>query len=339
MVETGFMINPNYSLTKTIRKDGTILVKEMFKYGLIDENNCIYLKCIYDAISLFSNNYAEVVSNGKIGLVNIGGHIVLECKYNAISEFDENNLARVSYNGMEGLFSSLGMWLIEPVCPIIYPAYRDKYVVCKNEQFEGTDEGKVYKNDYSKYRRGDFYYLRDYDRFNKNNIYRKLILPKGKYGVIDSCGNTIVDYEYDSIFPFEDGLALVVKENRMGAIDEFGTEIIPVIYDKIDDFYKGFASVKSKHKWGVINDLGEIIIPINYEKVICCGPSQIMMQNGNDIYNFNSKGDLICQSKEYVIPRLDLGSYDFSWTDCFKKADLIFADDYSFYNAMELWNK
>ena len=339
MVETGSMINLWDELTITTRKDGTILAKKMFKYGLIDENNCIYLDCIYDAISLFSNNYAEVVKDGKVGLINIGGHIVLECIYNAISEFDENYLARVSYNGMEGLFSSLGMWLVEPTCPIIYPAYRDKYVVCKNEQFKGIDEGKVYKNDFSKYKRGDFYILKDYDRFNKNNIYRKLILPKGKYGVIDSYGDTIVDYEYDSIFPFEDGLALVVKDGLMGAIDEYGTIIIPVNYDKINDFYQGFAPVKSKDKWGVINAFGEIIIPITYEEVICCASSQIIMKDGNDIYDFNSKGELICQRKEYMIPRLDLGCYESSWADCFKKENLNIVTDYSFYNAMRSWNK
>ncbi len=374
MVETGFMTKKySYLLSKTIRKDGTILAKHIIEHkcGLMDENNCIYLDCIYDAISLFSNNYAEVVKDGKIGLVNIGGYIVLDCIYNAISEFDENNLAMVSYNGMEGLFSSLGTWLIEPTCPIIYPAFHDKYVVCKNEEFTGTNEGKVYKRDSLSYRRGDYYRIKEDNRFNIRN--RKQYPPKGKYGIIDSSGNIIVDYQYDFIYPFDDGQAVVVNGSQMGVIDEFGYVIIPVIYekieefheglalvvlggqmgvidtngsvivpaiyDKIEDFYKGFASVKSGDKWGVVNSLGEIIIPIKYEKVICCVPSQIIMQNGNDIYNFNSKGELIVQSKEYVIPRLDLGNCESSWADCFKKADLIFADDYSFYNAMELWNK
>ena len=336
MVETGFMIS---QLRKIYRNDGTILAKEMFKYGLVDENNCIYLDCVYDAISLFSNNYAEVVKDGKVGLINIDGHIVLECKYNAISEFDENNLARVSYNGKEGLFSSLGKWLIEPVCPIIYPVYHDKYVICKNEQFSERNEGRVYKNDYSKYQRGDFYFLRDYDRFNKENRYRKLDLPEGKYGIIDSDGNVIVDFEYDFIFPFEDGLALVVKGSLMGAIDEFGTIIVPIIYDQIGDFFKGLAEVKIKEKWGVINTSGEIIIPLEYEKVVFCVPSQIRMQNKNDIYDFNSNGVLISQSKEYIIPRLDIGCEQYTWNDCFEKVDLNFADDYSFFQAMELWNK
>ena len=374
MEETGFMTeNYSYLLSKTIRKDGTILATHIIEHkcGLMDENNCIYLDCIYDAISLFSNNYAEVVKDGKIGLVNIGGNIVLDCIYNAISEFDENNLAMVLYNGMLGLFSSLGTWLIEPTCLIIYPAFHDKYVVCKNEEFIGTNEGKVYKRDNLSYRRGDYFRIREDKRFNIRYI--KQYSPKGKYGIIDSSGNIIVDYQYDFIYPFDHGQAVVVNGNQMGVIDELGSVIIPVIYDKIEDFheglalvvlggqmgvidrngsvvvpaiydkiedfYKGFASVKSRNKWGVINALGETIIPIKYEKVICCAPSQIIMQNGNDIYDFNSKGELIGQSKEYVIPRLDLGSCEFSWADCFKKADLIFADDYSFYNAMELWNK
>lgn len=336
MVETGFMIN---RLSKIYRSDGTILAKEMYKCGLVDDNNCIYLDCVYDAISLFSNNYAEVVKDGKIGLINIGGYLVLECKYNAISEFDENNLARVSYNGKEGLFSSMGKWLIEPLCPIIFPAYHDKYVVCKNENFSEKDEGRVYRNDYSRYKRGDFYILRDDDRFNMDNIYRKLDLPEGKYGIIDLYGNTVVDFEYDSIYPFKDGLALVVKGSLMGAIDEFGSIIVPIIYDKIEDFFEGFAEVKSKDKWGVINTSGEIIIPLEYEKVVFCVPSQIRMQNQNDIYDFNSNGVLISQSKEFIIPRLDMGYDQITWNNCFEKVDLNFADDYSFYHAMELWNK
>lgn len=323
---------------KIPRKDGTILAEDMFKYGLIDENNRIYLDCIYDAISLFSYNYAEVVKDGKIGLINIGGNFVLECKYNAISEFDENNLARVLYNGMEGLFSSLGTWIIKPSCALIFPAYHDKYVVCKNEELYEIDMGRVYRNNYSQYRRGDFYILKDDSRFNKNNIYREKDLPKGKYGIIDSCGNIIVDFEYDSISPIEDDLAIVVKGAQMGVINEFGSIIVPVSYDIIEEFIDGYASVKCGNKWGIIDASGDIVIPIEYEKALSYSESQFVMQEGNDILTFNSKGELIEQSKEYIIPHLDIGEGQLSWPKCFEKANLDFVDTFNFYELMDQWN-
>ena len=314
------MIN---NITKTRRKDGTIITFDTckMKYGLIDKRNHIHLECIYDAISLFSDNYAEVVKDGKIGLVNNRGDIILECKYDAISKFDNNNVARVMYNGMEGLFSIYEQWIFKPSSVIIFPAYRDKYIVCENKYVKKQAQAISYKNNHTEYHRGNFYILKDYDLIGNNREYK---FPNGKYYIINSSGNKIGDLEYDLIYPFTEGVARVVKDFKMGLIDEFGIVTVPIIYEKIKEPSNGYCFAMSNNRWGVINKFGDIIVPMLYEKALYFSDSQIAMQDTNDIFYFNFKGELIKREKKYIIPRLDIGADLYSWSNCFEKKEYEF---------------
>lgn len=311
MGEIGFMI-------KTYRKDGTCILKDdNNKYGLIDKHGKIYLDCLYDDISLFFMNYAEIIKDGKVGLVNICGNIVLDCNYGAISSFDDNKLARVLYRGFEGLFTTLGTWLIKPRFSIIYPAFNDIYIVCKNDSQKEVDDKPVnpvhsYYNDYT-YNRGQFYKSRDYDRFDKNNPYLKKEYPNGKYGIINSKGEYVVNCIYDMIFPFSESYIAVVKlNNKWGCIDEMGNIIVPIKYDCINEFQNGLASTLYNGKWGIINAMGETIVPFVYEKVLYVGET-LSLQLGNNIYEFDNQGLFLNLNKEYLIPQFDMGYHQLNW--------------------------
>jgi len=71
--------------------------------------------------------------------------------------------------------------------------------------------------------------------------------------------------KYDYIFPFNDGLAIVIKNQKWGYIDKSGKEIIPLEFDKAQNFKDGLAIVVKNQKCGFIDKSGKIVIPCEYE--------------------------------------------------------------------------
>ena len=91
-----------------------------------------------------------------------------------------------------------------------------------------------------------------------------------KAGLINRItGEVVVDYLYDAIWRFNDGLCRVIKDmksNQYSFIDKTGAEIIPPLtqYDFVDDFSEGLALVKSNDKFGYIDTTGDLVIPLKY---------------------------------------------------------------------------
>lgn len=83
-----------------------------------------------------------------------------------------------------------------------------------------------------------------------------LATKKGKWGVIDKSGDSVIQPIYDTIGPFENGLAMVRigegKEARYGFIDRTGTEVIPLHFHKAKHFSQGLAAVRVADLWGYI---------------------------------------------------------------------------------------
>ncbi len=108
-----------------------------------------------------------------------------------------------------------------------------------------------------------------YDFLNPLNEYGMILAHKGsKKGYIDIQENVLIDFIYDKLGVFSQGLAPAKIKGRFGFIDRDGKVIIDFIYDDAFYFYRcGFAKVKLKNKWGFINTAGRVIIPIIYEEV------------------------------------------------------------------------
>ncbi|MBC7570618.1 MAG: WG repeat-containing protein [Spirosoma sp.] len=87
-----------------------------------------------------------------------------------------------------------------------------------------------------------------------------------KWGFCDRNKNVVIECLYESVEPFQNGLAVVWKYGRCGHIDKKGEEIIPIISHDITSFCfhgKYAASMRNDH-WRLIDKLGNIIVE-NYE--------------------------------------------------------------------------
>ena len=98
---------------------------------------------------------------------------------------------------------------------------------------------------------------------------------KGKWGLIDQSGKTIVPFQYDDFQYYEDSIAGIKKGKKFGVISlRTGRELVPVLYDQWVDFDQSWFSwstgrqavvVRRDGKEGVINNLGKEIIPCLYD--------------------------------------------------------------------------
>ena len=91
--------------------------------------------------------------------------------------------------------------------------------------------------------------------------------PSVKYGLINKALDTVLDFIYDEITTFNDGLSKVKLNGKYGFINKNFELVIDCIYDEAYSFKDGLSKVKFDEKYGYINPSGKIIIPTVYYKL------------------------------------------------------------------------
>ena len=138
-----------------------------------------------------------------------------------------------------------------------------------------------------------------------NSQYAAVFLGEKK-GCIDGNGKIIIPVEYDFIYPYTEGLAVVNKggaydENYYfvgglyGYFDQNGKLAIPISYEDASNFSEGLARVKKNGKFGFINQQNQTIIPFQYEEVES-------FSDGLAIVKIKEKYGAIDQTGKLVIP-------------------------------------
>lgn len=133
-------------------------------------------------------------------------------------------------------------------------------------------------------------------------------------GFINTAGQLVVDYKYQSVEAFSSGVAVVRNfDNQCGLINTAGQEIAPCKYTSIGKFINGVAVVSVVHHkgslgnvygYGLINTAGQEILPCKYDEGISSinsgsvGALQDSLQKG---------GQEVCA----ILRNLDTDLYDF----------------------------
>lgn len=90
--------------------------------------------------------------------------------------------------------------------------------------------------------------------------------PKELYGYIDSTGKLIVDFKYNKVMSFSEGIAVVVKNGKYGYINTAGEELVSPGYEEAASFSEGLAAVKLNGKNGFIDKTGKIVIEPSFSR-------------------------------------------------------------------------
>lgn len=106
-----------------------------------------------------------------------------------------------------------------------------------------------------------------------------------KWGFCTVEKRLVVDFLYDEVKVFKEGLAAVKKNGKWGYIGETGNEIIGCKYESAYNFNEGMALVTSKYQSGLIDKSGSIIIPCIYLTLYACNDGLIAYRE----YTFSQK--------------------------------------------------
>ena len=104
-----------------------------------------------------------------------------------------------------------------------------------------------------------------------DNMY--IASKKGKYGVITQEEKTILEFNYDEIYPVEEGNGEDIPRTRIGekfgCIDMKAHEIMVAKYDQIElnSYDMGIIEVTLDEKIGLFDLQGKEILPIIYDYI------------------------------------------------------------------------
>lgn len=95
---------------------------------------------------------------------------------------------------------------------------------------------------------------------------RAIVRIGEEWGVIDIYNNFIFTCSYKSIEPFSDGIALASEENRYCYLYADGTKRALPAKHTFGSYSSGLAKVKSNGKWGYIDIRGNFVIDPKYDE-------------------------------------------------------------------------
>ncbi len=136
----------------------------------------------------------------------------------------------------------------------------------------------------------------------------------GKYGVINTMGNVVIDFVYDNLYynfpdaakPVPGNYLIAVQNQKWGVIDNSGKPLIPCIYDSIRITGTGFAIVGKGRTvrpgpgsidgvWGIFDlNTGQQVLPVMYANIMPINDSlTFSVFSGSKAGLVNSSGDFV----------------------------------------------
>ena len=137
----------------------------------------------------------------------------------------------------------------------------------------------------------------------------------GKMGFIDKTGKIAIEPIYDTVQPFNEGLASVSIDGKWGFIDTTGYMVIKPQFDRADYFFEGLASVNIDGKWGFIDKTDKIVIEPQFDNT-----NGVNFFEGLANVKIEDKWGFIDKTGEIVIePRFD---YAFIFSEGLAKVEI-----------------
>lgn len=147
------------------------------------------------------------------------------------------------------------------------------------------------------------------------------------WGFINYQGEQVIDFQYEKVTSFSQGLALVKRNGLYGYIDKTGKSLVPCQYLQAKDFHAGFAAVQKadkwtyinllgkeimlegydytldfsesvgvvmkNDKWGAVDENGKMIISLEYDRIFPCKEGFLAAQKGEKMGYLNKKGEVV----------------------------------------------
>lgn len=107
------VVKPQFLTADDFRSNGTAMVSNLKKFGLIDRKGKFLVPLTASAIGEFQDGIARVAINDMYGFIREDGHWVSQPKYDQAGEFNEG-MAAVCQSGSWGYIDRTGALVIQP---------------------------------------------------------------------------------------------------------------------------------------------------------------------------------------------------------------------------------
>jgi hypothetical protein len=125
--------------------------------------------------------------------------------------------------------------------------------------------------------------------------YRASAKQHDKYGYIDETGSFVIDPEFDVVWSFVRGTAVVKNNGQYGLIDKMGDWVVEPSYDSVIPFSADCFIVMQDSVFGFMqHGTGKMIIAPQYEQVYYYTDELCVVQKGRALGIVNSQGILVC---------------------------------------------
>ncbi len=92
-------------------------------------------------------------------------------------------------------------------------------------------------------------------------------LFSAQLGLINTSGNWVLKCNYDKIYPFFEGYAVVKKGNNYGMVDTTGGIVMPLRFEELDQYGSGLIGYRDGFIWGFTDAFGNIKIPAQFDNI------------------------------------------------------------------------
>ena len=190
-------VNDNYAIV--INKDNN--------YNIVDNAGNKKLNENYTYIEYLNNDEFIVTIDGKTGIINAEGNSIIEVNYNAIQQIDGTN-------ALQAVDSENNRTDIIDKDMQIHEGIENAYIS------KETNYIKLYSETDVKYYNLDGKEITYKEIAPNNSIYADK--KDGKWGLVDSNGNVVVNYEYDMVTEQNGNVAGVKKDGKWQIVDTKG---------------------------------------------------------------------------------------------------------------------
>jgi hypothetical protein len=223
---------------------------------------------VCNEIGYFNDGVAPVLINNQWGFVDKTGKIVIEPlfkawveEYGALPAFSEGFTTVVDIQtDMVGYINLKGEMAIPAKYYAGYP-FRENvaFVRLQNEKVLIDTSGKVIAR--------DFVALNGYHSSFSHSL--AVVQKEFAYGYINKKGKFIIQPVYDEAKDFAGGLAAVKKDGKWGFIDTLGNTKVPFQFTKEPKSFSDYRAFVqgANNKWGIIDTAGKLLVNPQYHQV------------------------------------------------------------------------
>lgn len=231
------------------------------KWGYVDDGGTIRLDFIYEEATSFCNGYAVVKINGVYTVINEDGqwYGVDKMGLDAIAGISENSIVGIK-DGKYGIYSKSFKLRTEETFDHLYIHEDGLYVAKKGDKWGVLDKNLKTIVDYG---------LTDVVENSRGTIFHggcAIVNDGTGYYHMDAKGKALYDTRFADAKGYEGGLVAVANESgEWGIANSKGKLVVDYQYEDAFSFSSKLAAVKVDGKWGYINQYNQMVIEAEYE--------------------------------------------------------------------------